>query len=249
MRMSEASDTDALIGKSKPSEKNGKVSELELLEKQVLAETQAALDIKRIKDALFQGSSEESTAASVDLTKEPKMKVSNETSAELQSTPPSSMSIALAAGSAVGLTSLIALQVPILSLGAFAATTFIASRDPIKDEDFIEGDLSGPISRTVGRATLTSVEKSKPTLKAVARAVVASNEVEELREQCKELQEENARLQLKLDRIDAVDKQSKGYTMTQLKEMAKKDDIKIGGTKAQLMMRLVEADVLVLNGF
>jgi len=161
--------------------------------------------------------------------------------------PPSALSVALAAGSAVGLTSLAALQSPLLALGAFAATTYVANRDPIKDEDLVEGDLTGPLSRIIGRATLTSIEKTKPAVQNVVRASVTQNQLEELKAKYKELQEENEELRMKLDRRDAVDKYCKNFTMTQLKEFAKRDEIKVGGTKAELMLRLVEAGSLNLE--
>ena len=249
--MSESSNADETLFFGKPVANNTEevlgsteLPNISLLEQQVLANTQAELDVKRVKDALLGGLKEESEGTKpIDLMTQNV----NETSTDPDAPPPSKLSIALAAGSAVGLTSLAALQLPIISLGAFAATTFIASRDPIKDEDFLEGDLSGPISRIVGRATLDSVEKSKPTVQAVVRAVVARDEMEDLRQQVKDLQKENEQLKLKLDTIDAVEKQAKKFTMTELKALAKKDDIKVAGTKAQLMMRLVEAGCLTLD--
>lgn len=251
LTMSESSNADETLFFGKPVANNTEevlgsteLPNFSLLEQQVLANTQAELDVKRVKDALLGGLKEESEGTKpIDLMTQNV----NETSTDPDAPPPSKLSIALAAGSAVGLTSLAALQLPIISLGAFAATTFIASRDPIKDEDFLEGDLSGPISRIVGRATLDSVEKSKPTVQAVVRAVVARDEMEDLRQQVKDLQKENEQLKLKLDTIDAVEKQAKKFTMTELKALAKKDDIKVAGTKAQLMMRLVEAGCLTLD--
>ena len=133
----------------------GPSNSFDLLEKQMLAKIQEERDVKRIKDAVL-GTVEESI-------KERK-----------KSEPPSTLSIALAAGSAVGLTSLAALHIPILSLGAFAATTYVAQRDPIKDEDLLEGDLSGPLSRIIGRATLSSIEKTKPVLQAALRSALDS---------------------------------------------------------------------------
>jgi hypothetical protein len=76
---------------------------------------------------------------------------------------------------------------------------------------------------------------------------VTQNQLEELKAKYKELQEENEELRMKLDRRDAVDKYRKNFTMTQLKEFAKRDEIKVGGTKAELMLRLVEAGSLNLE--
>jgi len=218
-------------------------TDLDLLEKQILAKTQAELDVKRVKDAVlgFGGEAEELPR----LPAETKQELSTEFDPEKG--PPSALSVALAAGSAVGLTSLAALQSPLLALGAFAATTYVANRDPIKDEDLVEGDLTGPLSRIIGRATLTSIEKTKPAVQNVVRASVTQNQLEELKAKYKELQEENEELRMKLDRRDAVDKYCKNFTMTQLKEFAKRDEIKVGGTKAELMLRLVEAGSLNLE--
>jgi hypothetical protein len=137
------------------ADSTGPSNGFDVLEKQMLAKIQEERDVKRIKDAVL-GTVEESIKK------------------RKNSEPPSTLSIALAAGSAVGLTSLAALHIPILSLGAFAATTYVAQRDPIKDEDLLEGDLSGPLSRIIGRATLSSIEKTKPVLQAALRTAIDS---------------------------------------------------------------------------
>lgn len=165
---------------------DGEEIDLDLLEKEIRAKNQEKVDVNRVMDA-FLGSEldTENTYA-----RNPGQKLAKST--KKAQSPPSPWNIALAAGSAVGMTSLAALHAPlVLSLGAFAATTYIAQRDPIKDEDWMEGDLSGPISRIIGRATLTSIEKTKPVVQTVVRESIKqlqlNSKYEALREENEEL--------------------------------------------------------------
>ena len=70
---------------------------------------------------------------------------------------------------------------------------------------------------------------------------------DELQQQVLELKQENEELKLWRQRRTDVDDQMGGYTVGDLKVIAKKDGLTVGGTKAQLMMRLVEAGSLQLD--
>jgi len=219
------------------------------MEKEVVASTQAKLDDKRVKGGVLgTGKSDsidlaiKSAVAEVLLSTE----MSSVSTVRVHhSSPPSQMNIALVAGSILGLTSFAALQTPILSFAVFMATTVIASKDPVDDEELAEGDLTGLRSRIVGRTTLDSLEKTTPTVRAV-RADVSGKKFERLRLRCQQLEEQNVDLMLRIKMRDAIDEQNKHYTLDNLKEMARRDDVKIGGTKAELMMRLIEAGSLNL---
>ena len=170
---------------------DGEEIDLDLLEKEIRAKNQEKVDVNRVMDA-FLGSELDTENTNAN----PGQKLAKSTSTlnnpkKAQSLP-SPWNVALAAGSAVGMASLAALHAPlVLSLGAFAATTYVAQRDPIKDEDWMEGDLSGPISRIIGRATLTSIEKTKPVVQTVVRESIKqlqlNSKYEALREENEEL--------------------------------------------------------------
>ncbi len=240
-RREQMSSNISLFATSKAAESDSSegTPDLDMMEKQILAKTQADLDAKRVKDAmlgLIQDDSSEEKSTEVTVQAEIEMD-----DIDLDKPPPSTMSVALAAGSAVALTSLAALHAPIVSLGAFAATTYVAQRDPIKDEDLVEGDLTGPLSRILGRATLDSIEKTKPAVQTVVKASVIQSELEELTVKYNELKKEHELLKSQLEIREAIDEYAKDFTMAQLKDIARGDDIKVSGTKAELMMRLVEA--------
>lgn len=226
---------------------SNKALELDLLEKQIIAKTQAELDVKRVKDAVLGfgdtgENSKDSTTTAIQVSQVTSLDELDPTKA-----PPSPLTIAIAAGSVVGLTSLAALHAPILSLGAFAATTYVAQRDPIKDEDLAEGDLTGPITRIIGRTALESAEKVKPTMQSMVRSSAVQKQLDELKLKYKELEMENEELRMKLHARDAIDKYAKSFTMVQLKDIAKESDMKVGGTKTELMLRLVESGNLNLD--
>lgn len=210
------------------------------LEKQVMASTQEQLDMQRFK-SIFQNSDT--------------LKHSRSKEEPITKPPPSQWNIALASATVLSLASLVTLQIQTpfnfyISVVVFTTTFLVANRDPIQEEDL--DDVTGPITRTVGRVTLDSLEKSKPTIQAVARAVVngdsAENEIRQLRQRVETLEQENKDLKLWIERRNAIDERSKLYNMEKLKDLARENKIAVGGTKSQLMMRLIEHNVLDLNG-
>jgi hypothetical protein len=112
---------------------------------------------------------------------------------------------------------------------------------------FSLGATSGPLARVVGRATLESAKAAQPKVRALARAAVhGEEEWLAMQDKIERLEQENADLLLwKQQRISADEKLS-DFTLDELKEQARVNGLTVGGTKSQLMMRLVEANVIKL---
>jgi len=211
------------------------------VEKEVLATTQAKLDVKRVKSALMgQG-----TSITIDNTVENDDAAVSE-SVDAKGPPPSQLAIALAASSFLGLLSFLLIQIPLLSLTVFLATLYVASRDPVNDEVLVEGDISGPVTRIVGRATLESIKKTKPTVQRVVRAVASQDEYDKLFMKYQELEKENYDLKQWVEQREAINDQAKNFTMDSLKDIARENNVKVSGTKVQLMTRLVDDGCLNL---
>lgn len=224
---------------------------LEDMEKEVLASAQAKLDMKRVKNALFQkGQVNDEDDTNKTILEESSLVVSSSSDSITKGGPaPSKWGIAFSAGIFFATSSFLLLHSFTFSGLAFVIAVYIASRDPVTEVGLVEGDdISGPMTRIVGRATYQSLESAKPTLQAVTRAVVDGDAVvNELQQQVLELKQENEELKLWRQRRTDVDDQMGGYTVGDLKVIAKKDGLTVGGTKAQLMMRLVEAGSLQLD--
>lgn len=110
--------------------------------------------------------------------------------------------------------------------------------------------LSGALARILGRTTIRSVQASEPKLKALARAVVTGEtEVQELRKRNAELEAEVQQLRLWKDRRLRIEKAMPYYSVEELKRCARANGLAVGGTKNELMMRLVAAGVMSLEDF
>lgn len=206
---------------------------LQKFEKQIKAEIQAKMDLSTIKNRILGEPilAQEDEVALVEIV------------TDVQNAP-SQFNVAFAAGGFFGLLTFMLWQIPILSGLVFAATTYIGARDPTRDEDLIEGDISGPVTRTVGRATISTIKKSTPTVKNVIRAVVDQDEFDRMEKRLAELEEENEALKLNIKRRQSVDEQAKFFKVDELRNMARRSNLKVGGTKAELMLRLVENGLL-----
>jgi putative NADH-flavin reductase len=107
----------------------------------------------------------------------------------------------------------------------------------------------------VGRATLDSAEKAAPKVKALARtALTGKDDVVKLQEDLAELQLQNqllrkeiSQLRLWKQRKNWIDEQGGDYNLQDLKDAARQRGIVVGGTKSQLLMRLIEAGVLRID--
>ena len=200
------------------------------MEREVLASATAKVDTNRVKSALSPDNDDFAVRYEV-----------------MSPTQPSQFSVALASGFTTALFSFLLFYQPILSASLFFIVTYIATRDPLDDQDgLVPGDtVSGPISRIVGRATLSTIEKSKPKVKAVARAAVfGDEEIQVLRKRIQDLRAENERLRTWIERRNAIDENARFYKVDELRNMAKQEGISPKGKKAELMMRLIEAGVL-----
>ena len=97
------------------------------------------------------------------------------------------------------------------------------------------------------RATLASYQTSQPKLTAVARAAVTGqDEVQTLRAKVKSLETENQQLrQWKVQRL-WVEDHLQDYSMEDLKQRARDNQLAVGGTKLQLLQRLVDTGVVII---
>ena len=90
-----------------------------------------------------------------------------------------------------------------------------------------------------------SLRALQPKIKAVARvAIRGDDQVALLMERIEQLEAENAQLRLWQKNRNAVDNSVSKYTLQQLKSKARANKLPVGGSKATLLMRLVEADAI-----
>lgn len=127
-----------------------------------------------------------------------------------------------------------------LSISAVVlVSVFIAASGDPSQED----GLAGAMARILGRYTIKSVQESQPKIRAIARAVVTGEEeIVGLKERISELEEQNTQLR----RWKRTHEALPNYTLDGLKMVAQENSLAVGGTKAQLLMRLVEAGVVRL---
>lgn len=191
--------------------------EISALEREVFESTRSRLDIRRVNEAFF------------------------EEEDELQRGLYDSWKVALAAGLLTSLAAGMVFHSVFVSAFACVAVFVVAIGDPID-----ETSAAGALARVVGRFTLKTV--AQPKVKAIARAAVRGNdEVFELRELLRDLEAENEELYLWKRRRIAVDEALNDFNVDELKEIARENKIRIGGTKSQLLMRLVEAEIVDLR--
>ena len=200
------------------SQKSPSKNEMLALERDVMESTKARLDLKRINDAFLE---EDNQQGPIDA---------------------AAWKVALAAGLASAFAAnMLLLHNLILSFIVCVAVFVVANGDPLEEDS-----IAGALARVVGRFTLTSVQ---PKVQAMARAAVRGNndnQDKQLQERILELEEENAQLLLWKRRRQAVDEKLADFNVEELKEKARANKITIGGTKSQLLMRLVEAGVVKL---
>lgn len=211
---------------SGPSTATEEIFGLNELEKEVSASVRAKLDQIHVEEAL----------SSDDLIISQEKRLGPQRTAIMASP----WQISLAAASAVSTFVLVTTNASLTITGiVFVVVFFIANGDPL-DED----NATGAVARQVGRMTIQSVESSKPRLKAIARAVITDQEeIVLLKKQIRELRKDNAKLQLWKERRMAVDDNLSRYSLDELKDVARTNRLAVGGTKSQLMMRILENDV------
>jgi len=221
----EKDDTD--IGKDNAS------AEIVSIEKEVIASTQARLDMKRVTDTLLEG----------DYSNTPKLPPEGEQdNAKTTPAPPSPWAIALAAAIASSFAVNMILHSWFISAAVFVFAFLAASGDPLDEEG-----IAGSLARIVGRTTLKSIDTATPKIRAVARAAVKGDEdLASLMSRVSELERENAELRLWVQRRKAVDESLSKFTLEELKGLAREKGIMVGGTKSQLLMRLLEEKAIDL---
>lgn len=193
-------------------------NEIRRMEIDVMESTQKKMDVKRVTEFL-----------------------DNDNVSEVAG-PVSGLTVSLSAGIAAGVVAWIALQNLLIALCAFVAVSIAASGDPLDDDS-----AAGAFARLFGRFTFKSWQTSKPKIKAVVKAAVqGEDEVSLLKVRLQQLEEEVRELRLWKQRRVAVDESQSSFTLDELKDMARKHDLKVGGSKVQLMLRLVESGVLRL---
>jgi hypothetical protein len=195
--------------------------ELREMEREVVGSTKAKLDLKRLSNAI---ESELESTGNPDL-------VANDAA-------PWQLATAAAITASVA-TFFITNNNSFLSTVVFIGAFFAALGDPIEEEG-----LAGSLARLLGRQTIESVERSKPKIRAVVRAIADEETIVALEEEVKELREENARLQLWKKRRTAIDEVMPYFSLEELKDMARRHKLPVSGTKTQLVSRLVENNVI-----
>ena len=207
------------------SQKQDPNEDIVFLEREVLASVQAQLDRKRVVEAFSENKSSLVPSNSND----PLLKQSQ-----------SSWQVPAAAAVVTSAVSFLTFHNPYATALVLVSVFIAASGDPLEEDS-----LAGALARILGRFTLQSVQASQPKIRALARAVVTGEEeILELQQRLQQLEEENEQLLLwKLRRL-RVDQVMPAYSLDQLKDLARDNNVSVGGTKCQLLLRLVEADIV-----
>jgi hypothetical protein len=199
------------------------------LEQHVVASAQAQMDISRVLKSIYE---EEEEERKNDLLYE----------SERRRPPVSQRQVATAAAVVVGAT--------VFVLSSHSIFITIITSVGVWSSALLDADsLSGALARIVGRSTLRSVQQSQPKLKAVARAVL-TDDLEKLRVlECRvqELEAENRALRTWKETRLQVEAVLPRYSLAELKETAKFHGLSVGGSKMDLLWRLVEAKKVILD--
>jgi hypothetical protein len=168
---------------------------------------------------------------------------------DLRHRPMSQIQVATAAAMVVGCVTYMVLH-NLYGTGIVAVAVFVTALvdDDDNNNDKNTDSFSGALARILGRSTIRSVQASQPTIKAVARAVLTGEEeILHLKRQVRQLEDDNAKLrQWKETRIQVEDALPR-FTVAELKDLAKFHGLPLGGSKVDLLCRLVEARKLYLD--
>ena len=204
-------------------------AEMEILERQVLESARATVDVNRVLKAL------ETDVG-------PSQRIDGMYENERTVPATSHLQIAIAASLVTGVGSFLVLHSLYVSL-IVAGFCFLAA--------FLDQDdtLAGALARILGRTTLQSVQASQPRVKALARAVVTGEEeIGLLQRRIQALMAENEKLrQWKEQRIQLDEALSK-FKVEELRSIAREKGLVAKGTKADLLVRLVESGAIDLDG-
>ena len=152
-----------------------------------------------------------------------------------------------------------------------ALSYIVALGDPTDQSNFISGnnpggalgesvEVSGAVSRIVGRTALQSVQASAPRVRAVARAALdydtttatleeLKSRVDYLSQKTLELDDENQVLRYELALFTAVEDVGNMYKLEELKELARYNGVRGYSTESKnaLLRRLVKEQVLKVD--
>ena len=151
--------------------------------------------------------------------------------------------VALAAATTAAIATQVVTNNVMITLLVFPMVFYLALGDPIEQDG-----IMGSLARVLGRFTIEKVETTKPKLQAIARAAVLNDDqILDMQRQLRTLQTECEELTLWKQRRLAIDQHESQYTIKELKEMARQNNLPIGGKKQELMMRLLQDNVLQLD--
>jgi hypothetical protein len=200
------------------------------LEKEVYASVQYKLDLRKVENTLRDDMDDQSSLSS---------RLYDDPTRSVIMTSQWKISLAAACVVSAFFAVLAKANLPVAA-AVFVSVFLVANQDPL-DED----NSTGAIARLLGRLTIQSVESSKPKLKAIARAAITDQEeIVLLKKRITQLEKENADLKLWRERRLLADDNLSKYNLEELKEMARQNQLSVGGTKSQLLMRLLENEIL-----
>ena len=205
-------------------------SNFDELEQEVFASTRAQMDVQRVKNTLKEKSAP-----------------SNDDDPQRTAIMAAQWKISLAAASFVSTFVEISTHsnLPITAT-VFIVVFFIANQDPLEEEG-----AAGALARLLGRLTIQSVETTKPKIKAMARAAISTEDDDKeqvisiLQQRIEVLENQNSQLKKWKDQRTAADTLLSQYAVEDLKAMARQNHLPVGGTKIQLLMRLLENRILI----
>ncbi|KAG7341875.1 hypothetical protein IV203_006967 [Nitzschia inconspicua] len=220
------------FGRPKTTSTGSVVAEIDEMEKEVYASARVKMDKNQLERALLETFDNDETVSITTTTT-----IVDPQRTALLASP---WQISLAAASAVSSFVLVTTNASLMIAGiVFVVVFVVANGDPLDEQN-----PTGAVARQVGRMTIQSVESSKPKLRAIARAAITDQEeIILLKQQVKRLEKDNAELTLWKKRRVAVDENLSRYTQEELKDVARSNRLAVGGTKSQLMMRILEAGV------
>lgn len=205
-------------------------SNLDELEQEVFASTRAQMDVQKVKNTIKE-----------------QAPPSNNENPQRTAIMAAQWKISLAAASFVSTFFIIATHSSLPLTGiVFVAVFFVANQDPLEEDG-----AAGALARLLGRFTIESVETTKPKLKAMARAAISTEDddreqiISLLQQRIEVLENENNELKKWKEQRTAADTLLSQYALDDLKAMARQNNLPVGGTKIQLLMRLLENRVLI----
>jgi len=162
------------------------------------------------------------------------------------------LKVAVAAGGLTFLASLYLFQNIVIAFIGFGTVAAFASWDPLEEQS-----TAGAFSRVLGRGVIRASKKTQPRLNAVASAVVKGDiEIKELKQRVEELEdelaaveEENTILREALEMQYAIERALGKFSLDQLRYFAQKNGVAIGGTKSQILKRLVKNNVIDISKY